>query len=204
MVMVYLVVEIFAVGHDHGRPVRVEVKGSIYGAFKLPVVCCKSIEIETLIALRLFQVHVDLACDRLIAIHNAGSSLRHADRLHPWARDVGQAKRLTKSANAGHVLKHQLAVSAGKSKHLNLLCSRHGIAVIYVHRHVGFKRLCQVTACCTLHFTARDHIGQYRIQTGNMCTRTRPVTSTSSRSVRASNTTDTVSLVFSTIRVSLR
>ena len=104
-------------------------------------------------ALRFQKLYVYLSRSAFVTVFHARCSLAYLYRLHPWAWHISQTVRQGCASQIRNVFSKHLYVCAAQSKQLYLPCSGSGVAVAYIHRWVGGKRLAKVAASRTYQLT---------------------------------------------------
>ena len=114
----------------------------LYSALRI----AKEIHLYLLLILGLEIIHVDLSRNRLVAVFDRSTSLRHLNALHPRSRHIAQGIRDGSATEIRQVLGQHLDISARKAEQFDLSGSGSGIVVSHIHRRIGGETLSQVAA----------------------------------------------------------
>ena len=118
-----------------------------------------NIRTHTICALWLEKLNIYLTRSALISVLDARSTLAHLYRLHPRTRHIAEAIRQGSSTQIRNILCEHLHISAAKSKQFYLLSSSSSIAIAYVNRRIGSKRLSKVAASSTYQLSLSYYVG---------------------------------------------
>ena len=104
----------------------------------------KEVYLHLLLILRLQVIHIDLTCNRLIAILHRSTTLGYLNAFHPRSRHIAQGVWDGCTTEIRQILGEHLYVSARKTKEFDLSCARRGIIISHIHRWIGRETLAQV------------------------------------------------------------
>jgi len=141
------------------RKTVVEMYASVKVYLRLQLAILINISTHTICALWLKKLYVYLTRSALISVLDARRSFAHLYRLHPRSRHIAQAIWQGCATQIWDILREHLHISATKSKQLYLLRTSGSVAVAYVNRRIGSKRLAQIAASSTYQLTLPYYLG---------------------------------------------
>lgn len=104
----------------------------------------KEVYLHLLLILWLQVIHIDLTCNRLIAILHRSTTLGYLNAFHPRSRHIAQGVWDGCTTEIRQILGEHLYVSARKTEEFDLSCARRGIIISHIHRWIGRETLAQV------------------------------------------------------------